>query len=153
LGGGIFWQAFGSEKEGPRILKNEGGAVDILLVDDNTDYLDVVRDVLHTSGYHVHTAKDGIEGCELLSSSDIDLIISDIQMPRLDGLKLHAFARETDQHRNTKFIFLTGLKDFYADKLRLAPGSDYLVEKTSPVKDLLRLVDTLLFGGYQEVWV
>ncbi len=43
--------------------------MNILLVDDNEDYLMLVREALYMSGYNVHTAHDGIEGCEVLPST------------------------------------------------------------------------------------
>jgi len=118
----------------------------ILLVDDNEDYLDVAREILECHGYTVHTALDGVEGCEVLASTDIDLIVSDIRMPRLDGLKLHAFARATEKYRQTKFIFITGFGDLYADKIALNPGEDYLIDKRTSMEDILGLIDSLCAG-------
>ena len=126
--------------------------MDILLVDDNEDYLDVVRQSLECSGYTVHTATDGIQGCEALASHDIDLIISDIRMPRCDGLKLHAFARATEKYQDTKFIFITGLGDLYSDKIALQPGEDFLVDKRTSLEDLLNLIDSLFLGRDREVF-
>jgi len=126
--------------------------MDILLVDDNPEYLEVVRDALESGGYTVHAAYDGMEACERLSSADIDIIISDIRMPRFDGIKLHAFARETEKYRMTKFIFLTGLKDYYSDLVTIDPAADFLLEKTIPIAEIVRFVDGLLFGKPHEVW-
>ncbi len=127
--------------------------LNILLVDDNPDYLSLLSDALHTNGYSVHTAKDGIQGCEILASSEIDLIISDIRMPQFDGLKLHAFAREMERYRHTKFIFVSAFKDAYEDMLPLDPKKDYFLEKTVPLKDIMKLVDGLLFGAFGGAWI
>ena len=54
--------------------------MDILLVDDNVDYLMLMKDLLYSNGYSVTTATDGTEACELLDTNDIDLIISDIKI-------------------------------------------------------------------------
>jgi CheY-like chemotaxis protein len=126
--------------------------MDILLVDDNKDYLQLVREVLEQNGYTVHVAHDGIEGCDVLAKADIDLIISDIRMPRLDGLKLHAFAREMERYKKTRFIFVSGFSDLYMDAIRLDPKLDYLLEKTTPVKELLAMVDRLIFGCVEGAW-
>ncbi len=127
--------------------------MNILLVDDNEDYLMLVREALYMSGYNVHTAHDGIEGCEVLASHEIDLIISDIRMPRFDGLKLHAFAREMERYRETKFIFISGLKDAYADAVHLNPKVDFFLDKTTPLKEIVRLVNSLIFGCFEGAWV
>jgi CheY-like chemotaxis protein len=127
--------------------------MDILLVDDNPDYLLLVREALYSHGYTVHTAQDGIEGCEVLASSDIDLIISDIRMPRFDGLKLHAFAREMERYKDTKFVFVSGIKGAYQDVVNINPRIDFFLEKTTSLKDIIKFVDTLVFGRYEGEWV
>jgi two-component system, OmpR family, alkaline phosphatase synthesis response regulator PhoP len=126
--------------------------MDILLVDDNADFLFLVKQVLDQNGYTVHTAKDGMEGCEVLTKSDIDLIISDIRMPRLDGLKMHAFAREIDRYKNTKFIFISGFRDVYSHAINIDPKLDFLLDKTTPIDVLLKLVDQLIFGRVEGAW-
>jgi CheY-like chemotaxis protein len=127
--------------------------MNILLVDDNEDYLMLVREALYSSGYNIHTAHDGIEGCEVLASQEIDLIISDIRMPRFDGLKLHAFAREMERYRDTKFIFISGLRDAYTDAVDLNPKIDFFLDKTTPLKEIVKLVNTLIFGCFEGAWV
>lgn len=126
--------------------------MDILLVDDNADYLSLLGEILRRNGYTIHTAQDGAEGCEVLAKSDIDLIISDIRMPRLDGLKLHAFAREIDRYKKTKFIFVSGFKDLYTNAIKLDPKIDFSLDKMTPVHEILRLVDRLIFGESKEFW-
>ena len=127
--------------------------MDILLVDDNEDYLLLVKEALIANGYTVHTAADGVEGCEILATTDIDLIISDIRMPRLDGLKLHAFAREMDKYSDTKFIFISGLRDVYSDALTLDVDKDFFLDKTTALTDIIKFVDTLIFGKYEGEWI
>jgi two-component system alkaline phosphatase synthesis response regulator PhoP len=126
--------------------------VEILLVDDNADFLKLMKQALFANGYTVYTAEDGIEACELLTTQNIDLIISDIRMPRFDGLKLHAFARELDRHRETKFIFLSAFKDIYRDTLPLNPALDYFVDKTASPDEVIGLVDKLVFGRFATNW-
>lgn len=127
--------------------------MDILLVDDNEDYLRLVQEALGESGYNVHTAQDGQEGCELLATTDIDLIISDIKMPRFDGFKLHAFAREMEKYRNTVFIFVSGLKDAYVNSIKLEPKRDFLLDKTTSLRELVKFVDSLIFGKLEGEWI
>ena len=126
--------------------------MDILLVDDNADYLSLLGEILQRNGYTIHSAQDGAEGCEVLAKSDIDLIISDIRMPRLDGLRLHAFAREIDRYKKTKFIFVSGFKDLYTNAIKLDPKIDFSLDKMTPVHEILRLVDRLIFGESKGVW-
>lgn len=124
--------------------------MDILLVDDNADYLRLLEQALHSAGYNVQIAHDGVEGCEMLTSSKIDLIISDIRMPRLDGIKLHSFAREVGRYKKTKFIFLSGFKDVYGNLPGLSQEIDYFLDKMTPIDSIVKLVDQLLYGEFAK---
>ena len=125
----------------------------ILLVDDNTDYLRLLKEAFSASGYDVHTAEDGMQGCKTLTLPDIDLIISDIRMPRLDGIKLHSFARKTHRYRKVKFIFLSAFKDEYASIPGMNSEIDYFLDKTTPIDAILKMVDQLLFGTFAGKWL
>jgi CheY-like chemotaxis protein len=122
--------------------------MDILLVDDNEDYLMLMKDLLYANGYNVLTATNGLEACEILDSSSVDLIISDIKMPKLDGIKLHAYARELEEYKDTKFIFISGFKDVYKDLMKLDPSKDFLLDKTTPAPEIVKMVNDLLFGKF-----
>lgn len=127
--------------------------MNILLVDDNEDYLNFMKESLFLNGYTVFTATDGSEACKLLGKPDIDLIISDIKMPTLDGIMLHAFARELERYKNTKFIFVSGDGDAYSDIFNLDPEVDFFFNKTTPVAELLKFIDGLMFGDFAGKWV
>jgi DNA-binding response OmpR family regulator len=127
--------------------------VKILLVDDNTDYLRLLKDALIASGYDVCAGEDGIEGCETLTSTDVDLIISDIRMPRLDGIKLHSFARNSQRYKKIKFVFLSAFKDVYGAIPGLNSEIDFFLDKTTPIEEILKLVDKLVFGNFAGKWV
>jgi CheY-like chemotaxis protein len=127
--------------------------MNVLLVDDNEDYLNFMKESLFLNGYTVLAATDGSEACTLLGKPDIDLIISDIKMPTLDGIMLHSFARELERYKRTKFIFISGYGDAYADILDLDPEVDFFFDKTTPVAQLLKFVDNLMFGDYAGKWV
>ena len=125
----------------------------ILLVDDNPDYLRLLKEAFSASGYDVHTAEDGMEGCKTLTLPDIDLIISDIRMPRLDGIKLHSFARKTQRYKTVKFIFLSAFKDVYGSIPGMNSEIDFFLEKTTPIDAILKMVDQLLFGSFAKKWL
>lgn len=123
--------------------------MNILAVDDNPDYLNFMKESLFLSGYTVCTAEDGSEACKMLAKPDIDLIISDIKMPTLDGIMLHGFARDLERYKNTKFIFISGCGDLYEDVLNLDPEVDFFFDKTTTtMSDLLKFIDSLMFGDF-----
>jgi CheY-like chemotaxis protein len=126
--------------------------MDILIVDDNSDYLQLMRDVLFTNGYTVHTAETGMAGCRIMTEQDIDLIISDIRMPGIDGLQLHTFTRELHRYKRTPFVFVSAYKDVYENRLRMNPKLDLFLDKTTPVDQVVRTVDQLMFGPFSAQW-
>ena len=125
--------------------------MEILVVEDNDEYRSLLKEALYSSGYTVYTAGDGIAGCEILTSAEIDLIISDVQMPRMDGIKFHAFAREMERYKNTKFMFLSGNE--HRTSLDLNPKIDAFFPKETPIWDIVKAVDGMIFGGYADTWL
>ncbi len=72
----------------------------ILTVDDSATVISVLEAALTEVGYEVVSASDGIEGLNKLSELSVDLIISDVNMPNMDGL---TFVKEIRQRDDTKF--------------------------------------------------
>ena len=70
----------------------------ILIVDDEKNYLRVLSAVLEEEGYEVLTALSGREALEIQETSDLDLILTDMKMPGMDGIKLleHIKAKDPD---------------------------------------------------------
>jgi len=125
--------------------------MNILVVDDNPIYLGFLKESLTLNGYRVFAADGGAEACKILARPDIDLIISDINMPTLDGLMLHSYARDLELYKNTKFIFISGCGEAYEDVLSLDPEIDFFIDKTStPVSDMLKFVDTLMLVEHTD---
>ncbi|MCB0192634.1 MAG: response regulator [Anaerolineae bacterium] len=104
----------------------------ILLVDDNPDLLYNLSLPLEIEGYQTLTAKNGFEALDILKSQKIDLILSDIVMPDMDGYELYNQVRENLAWTNIPFLFLTGcLLDSEIRYGKELGVDDYLVK---PVK-------------------
>jgi DNA-binding response OmpR family regulator len=80
----------------------------ILLVDDEPDMLDNLSLALQIADYPHAIARDGMEALEILQTQPIQLILSDIIMPRMDGYHLYQQVRENPLWAAIQFIFLTG---------------------------------------------
>ncbi|MER3522840.1 MAG: hypothetical protein C4326_01920 [Ignavibacteria bacterium] len=126
--------------------------MDILLVDDDLAYAETMWEALHHRGYTIYRAADGWEACRVLGDVAVDVIISDIHMPNMNGLKLHAWVRGNQHIANTKFIFLTSYANDFIDALHLDPLRDFVLEKTMTPDQVVRFVDRLVFGTFAEVW-
>ncbi len=81
----------------------------ILVVDDNRAVLAALKSALEDAGFHVLTADDGDRAVGVIVKQKPDLIISDIQMPNLDGFFLCQIVRSRPETRSIPFIFLTAL--------------------------------------------
>lgn len=80
----------------------------ILIVEDQADLLECLAMTLECFGYMVLKAYDGIEALEILRNHAVDLILSDIAMPRMNGYELCQYVRENPDWGHIPFVFLTG---------------------------------------------
>lgn len=81
----------------------------ILFVDDERAILSSLRRLFRSSNYEIHVACSGAEGIELLEKNDIDLVVSDMQMPKMDGAALLSIVAE--RWPSTERMLLTGHSD------------------------------------------
>ena len=114
----------------------------ILIVEDDQELSQLFQKVLEKNGYQVKSASDGAQALEILDKEYIDLIISDIMMPRLDGFQLTQAIRQTDR---TVPVLLITAKDSFGDKQKgfLSGADDYMV-KPVDVEEMLQRVGALL---------
>ncbi|MFC7679948.1 response regulator transcription factor [Paenibacillus sp. GCM10028914] len=112
--------------------------INILVVEDDSKLRQLFCTVLSKHGYHVLCAEDGEAALALLDKEVIDLIISDIMMPRLDGYELTKTLREADM--NLPILMVTA-KESYNDKERgfLVGTDDYMVKPINVNEMLLRV--------------
>jgi two-component system chemotaxis response regulator CheY len=79
----------------------------ILTVDDSPSMRDMVRIALTGAGFEVTQATDGEEALSLARSRSFDLILSDVNMPNMDGIELIRALRAEDAYRHTPILMLT----------------------------------------------
>lgn len=79
----------------------------VLVVDDEIDILAFLVEFLDSEGYRAVPARDGLAALQLLDEHEIDLIISDTMMPRLDGIELVRQMHERPGLRNTPVILMS----------------------------------------------
>jgi two-component system chemotaxis response regulator CheY len=79
----------------------------ILTVDDSTSMRQMVRATLQSAGYGVVEASDGQEALEFARANPVDLVISDVNMPRMDGITLVSELRTLPSYRLTPVLLLT----------------------------------------------
>ena len=117
----------------------------ILVVEDSLTVREMERKLLTQAGYEVHVAEDGMAGWHRLLSTPIDLVITDVDLPRLTGLQLIARIRQSPRLSRLPIIILS-YKDRPEDRTRgLEAGANYYLTK-SGFRDqtLVHLVAELL---------
>jgi two-component system sensor histidine kinase and response regulator WspE len=103
----------------------------ILVVDDSITVREVERQLLKNAGYDVRVAVDGMDGWNLVRESRFDLVVSDVDMPRMTGLELLRNIRSDDRLRDLPVIIVS-YKDRAEDKKRgLELGANYYLTKSS----------------------
>ncbi len=83
----------------------------ILVVDDSYSTREIERSILELEDFHVVTAIDGIDGLEKLEEFHFDLIITDINMPRMDGLTFVQNLRQKKAYKYTPIIVVSSIED------------------------------------------
>jgi CheY-like chemotaxis protein len=111
----------------------------VLAVEDEPEYLELLQEVMKSIGHTITIASDGEEALAVLARQPVDVIISDVRMPRMDGIEFHRRVREIPQYRNTPFVFLTGISNIGDVKVAMKADCDLLLQKPFPVDSLIRL--------------
>ncbi|MBL0841094.1 hybrid sensor histidine kinase/response regulator [Pseudomonas mediterranea] len=119
----------------------------ILVVDDSLTVRELQRKLLQGRGYDVAVAVDGMDGWNALRSEEFDLLITDIDMPRMDGIELVSLLRR-DNRLQSLPVMVVSYKDREEDRRRgLDAGADYYLAKASFHDDALLDAVVELIGG------
>lgn len=123
----------------------EPGKKRIIVADDSITTRSMEKNILEAAGYEVTTASDGAQGWRLLQERGADLVVSDVEMPNMDGFAFAAAVRSSTKFKTLPFILVTALaKD--SDKARgiEAGASAYLVKSEFEQDNLLEIIKQFL---------
>lgn len=105
----------------------------ILVVDDSATIRALQAFILQSAGFRVETACNGIEALEKLYRTNFDLIVADINMPKMDGLKMIETLRQQDVYHDLSIIIVTSEEEEEDREKGLKAGANvYLVKPTDP---------------------
>ncbi len=105
----------------------------ILIADDSPTIRKFVSFTLKAKGFEVVAASDGMEAIELLPMNDVDLIITDLNMPNMDGFELIKAVRENEANKHIPIIILSSLKGSEEVERGLNIGANsYMVKPFDP---------------------
>ncbi|MBR5741463.1 MAG: response regulator transcription factor [Firmicutes bacterium] len=113
----------------------------LLIVDDEPNIRNVIREYAEFSGYGVTEASDGMEAVNLVRSNDFDLIVMDIMMPKLDGFSA---CKEIRRDKDIPIIMLSARGEEYDKLFGFELGVDDYVTKPFSPKELMARINAVL---------
>ena len=116
----------------------------VLVVEDDTEMVDLLRFNLQKAGFAIATATDGIEALKKVRSLAPDLTLLDLMLPELDGFSVCEILRQDPDTASIPIIMLTALSNELARMTGLASGAnDYFSKPFSPRQLVSRVKDLL----------
>ncbi|MCA0044972.1 response regulator [Celeribacter litoreus] len=110
-------------------------SLNVLAVDDSRTMRDMLNLALSSAGFTAHLAEDGLHGLEVLSEIEPDVIITDINMPRMDGFGFIEALRSDDRWSRIPILVLTTESaDELKAKARSAGATGWIVKPFDPAK-------------------
>lgn len=116
--------------------------INILLVEDDQKLNKLFYTVLSKQGFNVHIANNGIEAFNILENNHIDLIISDIMMPKMDGYEFTENVRKINE--DIPILMITAKDDFNSKQKSFLIGIDDYMVKPIDVNEMILRVNALL---------
>ncbi|MEY6433197.1 response regulator [Thioalkalicoccus limnaeus] len=113
----------------------------ILVVDDSLNTREIEKEILEAYGYRVTLAEDGLEGWQKALGGQFDAILTDVEMPGLDGFTLTAKLRENERYRATPIVIITSRQKEEDKQRGIQVGADAYIVKGA--FDQSSLVETL----------
>lgn len=119
--------------------------VRVLVADDSITTRTLEKNILETAGFEVYVAIDGSEAWSMLAEQDFDLVISDVEMPNMNGLELASQIKNHAQFKHIPVILLTSLAKPEQREAGLRAGADaYLVKSQFDQGELLATIQSVL---------
>lgn len=114
----------------------------ILIVDDEASLRQLLGKVMKREGYEVFTGRDGAEGMEIFQNNPVDLIISDIKMPNMDGIEFLHSVKKADP--SVAFVLITAFATTETAIDALKSGAQDYVTKPFDIDEILSVVNKLM---------
>ncbi|MDP2168722.1 MAG: hybrid sensor histidine kinase/response regulator [Thermodesulfovibrionales bacterium] len=132
-----------SEAKLRREKEKEG--VNILVVDDSVNTREIEKSILEAHGYFVAIAEDGMDALEKTKGFKYDLIITDVEMPNLDGFSLTERLRADENYRDTPIIIVTSRQKEEDKRRGIEVGADaYIIKGAFDQTNLLDAIKNLI---------
>lgn len=115
----------------------------LLVVDDDSVTRMTLRTVLTSDGHTVVLTADGEDALAKLADISVDMVISDVHMPGIDGIRLRNLVRESPENKEIPFLFISGYDDTQTVAAVSDPKLEAFFRKGRPLTELLAWVKYL----------
>ena len=115
----------------------------LLVVEDNLELLMLMQQLLK-SNYHVYIARNGVEAMKVIKEKELDLIISDVMMPEMNGIELTQAIKSDPNYNHLPIILLTAKTQEEDEKEALQNGADEYLRKPFRLGDLKLRIDNII---------
>ena len=117
----------------------------ILIAEDSITSRALLRNILESSGYFVKTAIDGLEAFQILQSDQFDLVVSDVEMPGMNGFELTAKIKSDSRYGQIPVILVTSLSSDFDKQRGLEAGANaYIVKSNFEQSNLVETIQRLI---------
>ncbi|MDH5388189.1 MAG: response regulator [Gammaproteobacteria bacterium] len=116
----------------------------ILLVDDSASMREMVSFTLKGVGHEVNEAEDGVEALEFAKTTSVDLVVTDVNMPNMDGITLTAELRKLDSYKFIPILILTTETGSVRKEQGKVAGATGWIEKPFDPDNLLGTINRVL---------
>lgn len=123
--------------------KSANSAPKVLVVDDDSDIVELLEYNLTKEGYSVLTASNGRKAIDIAKAFVPDLILLDIMMPQLDGIETGRILRQNPDIKNTYILFLTARSEEYSEVAAFEVGADDYITKPIKPRALMSRINAL----------
>ena len=121
----------------------DASASHVLIVEDNIELLRLMKRLLQPR-YHVITANDGHEALQLIQTNKVDIVVSDVMMPEMDGYELTDHIKHNEIYSHLPVILLTAKTTEDDQQKALLTGADGYITKPFKIRDLQLRIDNLI---------
>jgi len=114
----------------------------VLIVDDEATICNLLRDILRDEGYDVQFTQDARDGLDLIKNNSFDIVISDIRMPRIDGIDILSYTKKFDP--DISVILMTGYASIETAQKAIRFGASDYITKPFQLKEIPIIVERAL---------
>jgi DNA-binding NarL/FixJ family response regulator len=123
----------------------------VLLLDDDEQLLEALKDLLESHNFVVTVANNGVEGLREVMSMDFDVVLCDLLMPQMNGEMFYLAVQRTKPHLCNRFVFITGQSDDPKVEDFIKRVNGLVLFKPVQIDELVRMISLAMKRGQSSL--